>query len=87
MKTDVWILSSQRRKKKIRMKSSEECTWNFLQNRPRTGSQIRSQLIPKDWDCPLHIFRSQCFETRTQSQEEIWKKLKHMEVIEHPIKG
>ena len=29
--------------------------WNFLQKRPHTGSQIRSQPIPKDWDCPLHI--------------------------------
>ena len=36
---------------------SLKCTWNFLQNRPHTGSQIRSQLTPKDWDCPLHIFR------------------------------
>ena len=35
--------------------------------------------MPKDWDCPLHIFRPQCFETGTQSQEEIWKKLKHVE--------
>ena len=25
-----------------------ECTWNFLQNRPYTGSQNRSQPIPKD---------------------------------------
>ena len=49
-----------------------------------TGSQIRSQLIPKDWDCPLHIFRPQCSETKTQSQEDIWKQ--HMEVKEHPTK-
>ena len=34
-----------------------KCTWNFLQNRPHTGSQIGSKLIPKDWDCPLHILR------------------------------
>ena len=47
-----------------------KCTWNFLQNRPHTGSQIRSQTIPKDWDCPLHIFRPQCFETRTQSKKK-----------------
>ena len=46
------------------------CSRNFLQNRPHTGSQIRSQLIPKDWDYPPHIFRPQRFETRTQSQEK-----------------
>ena len=28
-----------------------------------TGSQIRSQLIPKDRDCHLYIFRPQYFET------------------------
>ena len=46
----------------------------------------KSQPTPKDWDCLLHIFRPQCIETRTQSQEEIWKKLKHVEVKEHPTK-
>ena len=50
-------------------------SWNFL--------RIVHQ-IPKHWNCPLHIFRPQCFETRTQSQEEIWKKLKHMEEKGHP---
>ena len=50
-------------------------SWNFL----RIGHPI-----PKHWDCPLHIFRPQCFETRTQSQEEIWKKLKHREEKDHP---
>ena len=34
-----------------------KCTWNFLQNRPHTESQIMSQPMPKDWDCPLHIFK------------------------------
>ena len=42
--------------------------------------------MPKDWDCPLNIFRPQRFETRTQSQEDIWKKFKHMEVKDHPAK-
>ena len=49
-------------------------------------SQIRSQPVPKDWDHSLHIFRPQCFETGTQSQEEIWKELKYMEVKVHPTK-
>ena len=43
--------------------------------------QIRSQLVPKDWDHSLHIFRPQCFET--QSQEESWKELKYLEAKEH----
>ena len=30
---------------------------NVLQNRPHPGSQIRSQLVQKDWDHYLHIFR------------------------------
>ena len=37
-----------------------------------TGSQIRSQLVPKDWDHSLHIFRPQCSKTRTQPQEGSW---------------
>ena len=43
-------------------------------------------MIPKDWDCPLHIFRPYFFETRTQSQEEIWKKFKQVEIKDHPAK-
>ena len=34
-----------------------KCTWIFLQIRQHTGSQIKSQMIPKDWDHLLHIFR------------------------------
>ena len=44
----------------------------------------KSQLLPKDWDYSLHVFRPQCFETWTQSQEEIWKELKYKEAIDHP---
>ena len=51
-----------------------KCTWNFLQNRPYTGSRNRSELIPKDRDYSLHILGPQCFETGTQSQAKIWKK-------------
>lgn len=31
----------------------------------RAGSQIRSQLVPKDWDHSLHIFRPQYSETNS----------------------
>ena len=34
-----------------------KCTWNFLQNRRHTGSQMTSEPIPKDSDHPLHILR------------------------------
>ena len=63
-----------------------KCIWNIIQNRSHAGSQIRSQLVPKDLDHSLHIFRPQCFETRTQPQEESWKELKYMETKEHPTK-
>ena len=56
------------------------------QNRSHPGSQISSQLVPKDWDHSLPIFRPQCSETRTQSQEEGWKELKYMEAKEHRTK-
>ena len=32
-----------------------ERTWNTLQNISRIESQIRSQLVPKDWNHSLHI--------------------------------
>ena len=51
-----------------------------------SGSQIRSQLVPNDWDNSLHIFRPQCFETRTPSQEKSWKELKYMETKEYLTK-
>ena len=60
------------------------CTWNTLQNRSHPRTQIRSQLVPKDWDLSLHIFRPQGHETRTQSQEESRKELIYMEAKEHP---
>ena len=51
--TDIYRIYIQTQLNNILLK----CTWNFLQNRPHTGSQIGSELIPKDWDRPLHIFR------------------------------
>ena len=47
---------------------------------------MRPQLVSKDWDHSLHIFRPQCSEARTQSEEENWKELKYMEAKEHPTK-
>ena len=38
--------------------------------RPHTGSKIRSQPIPKDWDCPLHIFRPQCLKLKLNHKKK-----------------
>ena len=62
------------------------CTGNVLQNISHTGSQIRSQTVPKDGGHSLHIFRLQCFENGTRSEEESWKELKYMEAKEHSTK-
>ena len=34
----------------------------------------------------MHIFRPQCYETRNQPQEKIWKGNKYLETEEHPTK-
>ena len=47
-------------------------------------NQVSTDTKRLDYNHSLHIFRPQCFETGTQSQEEIWKKLKHMGAKEHP---
>ena len=40
-----------------------QCTWNVLQNRPHTGSQISPHQVQKDRDHTMHIFKPQCYET------------------------
>ena len=40
-----------------------ECTWNVLQNRSHTGSQIMPEPVQKDCDHNTHIFRPQRYET------------------------
>jgi len=62
-----------------------ECTWNFLQNRSHTGSQIRSQPVPKIGIIP-GIFSDHNALKLKLSQEDIWKELKYMELKEHPAK-
>ena len=40
-----------------------QCTWNILQNRSHTGTQISPQQVQKDRDHTMHIFKPQCYET------------------------
>ena len=61
-------------------------TWNVLQNRPHTGTQISSQQAQKDRDHNVRVFRPQRYETRNQPQEKIWKGNKYLETKEHPTK-
>ena len=56
-----------------------ECTWNILQNRSHTGTQISPQQEQKDQDHTMHIFRSQHYETRNQPQGKMWEDNKYLE--------
>ena len=67
-------------------KAPLQCTWNILQNRPHTGTQISPQQVQKDQDYTVHIFRPQHYETRNLPQEKIWKGNKYLETEEHPTK-
>ena len=55
-----------------------QCTWNVLQNRPHTGTQITPQQVQKDQDHTVHTFRPQHYETQNQPQEKIWKDNKNI---------
>ena len=59
-----------------------QCTWNILQNRPYTGTQISPQQVQKDQDHTVHIFRPQHCETQNQPQEKIRKDNKYLETKE-----
>ena len=63
-----------------------KCTWNILQNRSHTGSQINPQQVQKDRVHTLHIFRPQRYETRSQPKEKIWEDHEDLEIKEHPTK-
>jgi len=49
------------------------------------GHKIRSQLVSKDWDYSLHIFRPQCLKLERNHKRK-FGKLKYMEAKEHPTK-